>query len=141
MVRTVSKGRQGRSAMTEHATERPAAARTQRSGRPTRGARTTPYSLMASLAVFSLLAAGCGSFGRDNDPANPDRASAAVRLYGSDGNMINNFGAAFKDQPGLLNGMKGTTPLAPVADDFKKRLRSIDPGLQDYNYAGEAYDA
>jgi ABC-type branched-subunit amino acid transport system substrate-binding protein len=46
-----------------------------------------------------------------------------------------------KAEPGLLTGMKGTTPLTPLSDAFTARLRSIDGGLQDYAYAGEAYDA
>jgi ABC-type branched-subunit amino acid transport system substrate-binding protein len=64
-----------------------------------------------------------------------------VRLYGSDGNMGNPLGTALKDHPGALVGMKGTTPMTPLSEDFKKRLRSIEPDLDVYSYAGESYDA
>jgi ABC-type branched-subunit amino acid transport system substrate-binding protein len=63
-----------------------------------------------------------------------------VRLYGADSNMNNSFGDAFKDRPGTLAGMKGTTPLTPLSDDFKRRLREVDPKLNDYAYAAESYD-
>jgi ABC-type branched-subunit amino acid transport system substrate-binding protein len=103
-------------------------------------ARPRALAPLASIVAVALLAAGCGAFNRTTPPTT-DLGAGSVRLYGSDGNMISGFGAAFKDKPGLLNGMKGTTPLNPVADDFKRRLRTVDPGLQDFNYAGEAYDA
>ncbi|BCB80772.1 ABC transporter substrate-binding protein [Phytohabitans flavus] len=92
---------------------------------------------IAACTAFMLAIAGCGSTGDtpEDIPAGP------VRLYGSDGNMINSFGEAFKDQAGVLAGMKGTTPLTPLSDDFKERLRSIDANLGDYIYSGESYDA
>ena len=37
--------------------------------------------------------------------------------------------------------MKGTTPLTPLPDDFKSRLRAVDPTLTDYLYSAETYDA
>ena len=42
-----------------------------------------------------------------------------------------------------LAGMKGTTPLVEVSQDFKDRLATTPSGaaLTDYNYAGESYDA
>jgi ABC-type branched-subunit amino acid transport system substrate-binding protein len=55
--------------------------------------------------------------------------------------MSNSFGAEFKDDPGMLAGMKGTTPLTPLSDDFKRRLRTINPKLNDFTYAAETYDA
>lgn len=60
-------------------------------------------------------------------------------VYGTDGNMGNALGVGLP--PGLLNGMKGTTPLAKLSIDFQQRLRADDPKLIDTNYAGEAYDA
>ncbi|MGC9667160.1 ABC transporter substrate-binding protein [Planosporangium sp. 12N6] len=89
-------------------------------------------------ATAVLLAAGCGT------SADPDQAAdgdGQVRLYGSDGNMSSSLGDALKDQPGVLTGMKGTTPLTPLTEDFKKRIRTVDPSLADFNYAGESYDA
>jgi ABC-type branched-subunit amino acid transport system substrate-binding protein len=75
------------------------------------------------------------------DPAEPG-GTEAVRLYGSDGNMTSSFGGTFKDQGDLLNGMRGTSPLTPLPEDFKRRLRGVDQGLtNDFQYAAEAYDA
>ncbi len=62
-------------------------------------------------------------------------------VYGSDGNMGNALGEQFPDQPGALEGMRGTTPLTDLAEDFQARLLEIDPELVDFNYAGESYDA
>lgn len=91
---------------------------------------------LAACAALLMISAGCGS---ESEPDSPP--SSPVRLYGTDGNMINSFGDAFKDQSGLLAGMKGTTPLTPLTDDFKNRLRAVNAGLNDYTYAGESYDA
>ena len=60
-------------------------------------------------------------------------------VYGTDGNMGNALGEAVA--PGLITGMKGTTPLTKVNDDFRTKLKAIDPGLIDFNYSGESYDA
>lgn len=37
--------------------------------------------------------------------------------------------------------MKGTTPLVPLPEDFKGRLRAVNPALTDYVYSAETYDA
>jgi len=55
--------------------------------------------------------------------------------------MLNTVGAAFKEHPGALAGMKGTAPLTELSASFKQRLRAVDPKLADYLYAGESYDA
>ncbi|GAA1396544.1 ABC transporter substrate-binding protein [Pseudonocardia kongjuensis] len=60
-------------------------------------------------------------------------------VYGTDGNMGNALGEGLP--PGLLEGMKGTTPLTELSGDFEQRLRAEDPSLTDVNYAGESYDA
>lgn len=60
-------------------------------------------------------------------------------VYGTDGNMGNALGEGLP--PGLLEGMKGTTPLTDLAQDFQQRLLEQDPSLADFNYAGESYDA
>jgi branched-chain amino acid transport system substrate-binding protein len=60
-------------------------------------------------------------------------------VYGTDGNMGNALGAGLP--PGLLTGMKGTTPMTKLAATFEQRLKADDPKLVDTNYAGEAYDA
>jgi ABC-type branched-subunit amino acid transport system substrate-binding protein len=92
---------------------------------------------IAACTAFLLAIAGCGR----TDGTPEETPAGPVRLYGADGNMINSFGDAFKDQAGLLAGMKGTTPLTPLSDAFKDRLRSVDADLGDYVYAGESYDA
>jgi ABC-type branched-subunit amino acid transport system substrate-binding protein len=96
--------------------------------------RSRLVGFAACLAVVVALA-GCGE-----KPAAPEPAKQ-VRLYGTDGNMLNSFGDEFKDRAGLLDGMKGTTPLTPLSPDFRSRLLAIEPKLGDYLYAGESYDA
>ncbi|MDQ6874444.1 MAG: ABC transporter substrate-binding protein [Actinomycetota bacterium] len=63
-----------------------------------------------------------------------------MHVYGVDGNMGNALGEKFKE-PGALAGMKGTTPLTKLGEDFKARIKAVDPKLVDFNYAGESYDA
>ncbi|MEV0732860.1 ABC transporter substrate-binding protein [Polymorphospora sp. NPDC050346] len=90
---------------------------------------------LAVCAAFLLGATGCGT-------AEPEETTESlVRLYGSDGNMINSFATEFEGQPGILAGMKGTKPLTPLSADFIERLASVDPDLDDYIYSGETYDA
>ncbi|MEU8081911.1 ABC transporter substrate-binding protein [Catellatospora citrea] len=89
-------------------------------------------------ACVSLLSLSACSSGPDD---SQDPAYQGAYLYGTDGNMANEFGAIFKEQPGLLNGMKGTMPLTELDDSFLQRLRSVKPGLKDLLFAGEAYDA
>jgi ABC-type branched-subunit amino acid transport system substrate-binding protein len=60
-------------------------------------------------------------------------------VFGVDGNMGNALGESVG--AGILEGMKGTTPLTKVGPDFEARLLGIDAGLIDFNYAGESYDA
>ncbi|WP_433081628.1 ABC transporter substrate-binding protein [Dactylosporangium sp. CA-052675] len=102
-------------------------------------ARSATAIVGAITAIGVLLAAsGCASGAKSDD----DAVSAAdIRLYGTDGNMANSFGDALKDSPAVLNGMKGTTPLTPLSEDFKRRVKAIDSTLTDFNYAGESYDA
>ena len=54
--------------------------------------------------------------------------------------MGNALGEDFSEE-GSLAGMRGTTPLTDLSQDFKDRLLEVDPELQDFNYAGETYDA
>lgn len=94
-------------------------------------------SIVLSVTLCSLLAlAACASKTPESG------APGSVRLYGADGNMKNAVGEPVgKAEPGLLTGMKGTTPLTPLTDSFTAKLRTQDPKLQDFGYAGEAYDA
>jgi ABC-type branched-subunit amino acid transport system substrate-binding protein len=102
-------------------------------------ARSATAIVGAITAIGMLLAAsGCTSGAQGSNDASTERD---IRLYGTDGNMANSFGAALKDSPAVLAGMKGTTPLTPLSEDFKRRVRAIDPSLTDFNYSGESYDA
>jgi ABC-type branched-subunit amino acid transport system substrate-binding protein len=91
----------------------------------------------AAAAAVSLAVAGCNTVGQNQGVGT----SEEVRLYGTDGNMANSFGDAFKDEPGILAGMKGTLPLTPLSEDFKRRMKLTDPNLTDFNYSAESYDA
>ena len=62
-------------------------------------------------------------------------------IYGSDGNMGNALGENFTDNPEVISGMKGTTPLSELPAAFQERLLEVDPELSDFNYAAETYDA
>jgi neutral amino acid transport system substrate-binding protein len=65
--------------------------------------------------------------------------SDGTLVYGVDGNMGNALGESVA--PGLLDTMRGTTPLTDVGTAFQDRLKTVDPALVDFNYAGESYDA
>lgn len=97
--------------------------------------RASRAATLAACATFLLATSACGT-------EEPEQAATQqVRLYGTDGNMLNSYPAELKDRAGLVDGMKGTTPLTPLPEDFKNRLRSVDPKLGDFLYSAEAYDA
>lgn len=106
--------------------------------------RTGTFARATALSGAALLAlTACG--GSDDDGGSTGGGGDAsggttVNVYGTDGNMGNALGESF-DQDGALAGMKGTTPLTELAGDFTDRLLEVDPELQDFNYAGESYDA
>jgi len=59
--------------------------------------------------------------------------------YMVDGNMSNtNFRKAPK---GTMDGVKGTLPGAAAPQAFQKRLLEVRPGLTEYTYAAESYEA
>lgn len=95
-------------------------------------------SRVASLAAGAALLLALGACGTEQ-PEEPD--TRQVRLYGSDGNMLNSYPAELKDRADLVDGMKGTSPLTPLPEGFKNRLRAVDPKLNDFLYAAESYDA
>ncbi len=107
--------------------------------------RTTARSIAAAGAALLALTA-CGGGGDDGGDTNAGGGGGGgseekqVNVYGSDGNMGNALGEDFTED-GALAGMKGTTPLTELGPEFTDRLLEIDPELQDYNYAGETYDA
>ncbi|MEW2147201.1 ABC transporter substrate-binding protein [Micromonospora vinacea] len=97
--------------------------------------RRSRVATLAACATILLATSACGD-------DKPEEASAQqVRLYGTDGNMLNSYPAELKERASLVDGMKGTTPLVPLPDDFKSRLRAVDPALTDYLYSAETYDA
>ncbi len=60
-------------------------------------------------------------------------------LYLVDGNLGNALG---KDlPPGVLKGVKGSLPGAEATEEFRTRLKQIDPALTDFSYSAESYDA
>jgi ABC-type branched-subunit amino acid transport system substrate-binding protein len=96
---------------------------------------------VTAVAAVALAASGCTTTS-SGDPDDPlKRPAGEVRLYGSDGNMLNAMGDLVKDHPGGLLGMKGTTPLPRLSQSFRDRLRTVDGQLKDEAYSAEAYDA
>jgi len=86
---------------------------------------------VALLMTFSLVAVGCGS---DDDTASDDTTETTAKA-GTETT------AAEAEGDGVLAGMRGTTPLVDLGDDFKDRMLAIDPDLSDFNYGAESYDA
>jgi Periplasmic binding protein len=101
--------------------------------------RTTARSI-AVVGAALLAVTACGGGDDEGGSSDGESAEKQINIYGSDGNMGNALGEDFSEE-GELAGMKGTTPLTELGSDFTDRLLEIDPALQDYNYAGETYDA
>jgi hypothetical protein len=103
--------------------------------------RTTARSIaVTGAALLALTACGGGGDGGTDTADGGDSGEKQVNVYGTDGNMGNALGEDFNEE-GALAGMRGTTPLTELGSDFTDRLLEVDPALQDYNYAGETYDA
>ena len=106
--------------------------------------RTGTFARAVAVSGAVLLAATACGGGSEDTGDNAEGGSSGgdkqVNVYGSDGNMGNALGEDFTE-PGSLAGMKGTTPLTELAGDFTDKLTAVNPDLQDYNYAGESYDA
>jgi branched-chain amino acid transport system substrate-binding protein len=62
------------------------------------------------------------------------------QIYLVDGNIGNALGDDFTTE-GALVGAQGTQPAAEVTEEFKNQLLGVDPGLIDYSYGPETYDA
>ena len=121
--------------------------------------RTTVLKSAAVLGVASLALAACGGSSSSSEssaaapaassaaasaaaseaPASEAAAATGIPLYLVDGNTGNALGE--KLPAGTLNGVKGTIPGAENTQDFKDALLEVDPGLKDYAYAPESYDA
>ena len=97
-----------------------------------RGFRGVTATLCAALL---LTVTACGTDETESDER------LRIQLYGTDGNMQNSYIAAFEEKAGLLDGMKGTTPLTPLSEEFKNRVLAMDPKVADFLYAAESYDA
>lgn len=61
-----------------------------------------------------------------------------TQMFFVDGNTAD-YSKDFK--AGTLEGAQGTQPGTFAKDDFKAQLKTIDPSLVNYNYAGESWDA
>ncbi|MGY2085101.1 ABC transporter substrate-binding protein [Blastococcus sp. SYSU DS0539] len=103
---------------------------------------TTARSIaVTGAALLALTACGGGDEGGGTSAeGGGGDGEKQVNVYGTDGNMGNALGESFTTE-GALAGMRGTAPLTDLSSDFRDRLNAIYPGLQDYNYAGETYDA
>ena len=62
-------------------------------------------------------------------------------IYLVDGNVGNALGENFADNPGILEGVRGTLPSAELSQDMRGRLLEVDPELVDFSYGPETYDA
>lgn len=86
--------------------------------------RTKRWMALAAVTLtFGLVAAACGDDSSDDGATDDTTETTAAPAEGK------------------LTGMKGTTPLVDLGDEFKNRLKEIDPNLSDFNYAAESYDA
>ena len=83
-------------------------------------------ALIGIVASMTLVAAACSS-DDDGDSSSGDDSSSDGTTPSGDANA--------------LAGMKGTTPLVELSDEFKDRMLAIDPALVDFNYGPESYDA
>jgi branched-chain amino acid transport system substrate-binding protein len=62
-------------------------------------------------------------------------------IYLVDGNIGNALGDNFADNPGILEGVRGTLPSAELSTDLRSALLEVDPDLEDFSYGPETYDA
>ncbi|MCW2532450.1 MAG: ABC-type branched-chain amino acid transport system, Extracellular ligand-binding receptor [Blastococcus sp.] len=94
---------------------------------------------VSGAALLALAACGGGSDNGGSSSSGSDEKQ--INVYGTDGNVGDPLGEQFTDK-GALQGMKGTTPLTDLSQDFRDRLLGVDPNLGNtFNYAGESYDA
>src|SRR3569833_293890 len=104
--------------------------------------RTGTFARATALSGAALLTlTACGGSSDAGDGGGDASGEKQVNVYGTDGNVGDPLGEQFTGK-GDLAGLKGTTPLTDLSDDFKKRLLGVDPDLGNtFNYAGESYDA
>jgi ABC-type branched-subunit amino acid transport system substrate-binding protein len=103
------------------------------------------------LVGLAFIAASCGddkaatpaaTTPKESAPAVVETTAAAPETTAAAGPETTAV-AAPADTKDALVGMKGTTPLVKLSDDFKARLATVPSGkdLKDYNYGPETYDA
>ena len=97
---------------------------------------------VSGAALLALAACGGGGGGEEGGTsAEGGTEEKQINVYGTDGNVGDPLGEQFQDE-GALEGMKGTTPLTDLSQEFRDRLLAVDPNLGNtFNYAGESYDA
>jgi ABC-type branched-subunit amino acid transport system substrate-binding protein len=101
--------------------------------------KKTSTRVAAVLVGLTFVAAACGSSTKKVTPATT--AAPATTTATTKAPAAATTAAPKADLKGQLAGMKGTTPLVKLSDDFKNKLKAIDPKLIDYNYGAETYDA
>jgi ABC-type branched-subunit amino acid transport system substrate-binding protein len=99
------------------------------------GAMVLGVALVAATAQGASLATTVpGTEPPGTEPAEPTGTEA--------GGAVVRCGFAPSDTTnGDLAGFAGTTPYTELAEDFLDRVCGVDPALEDFNYAGESYDA
>jgi ABC-type branched-subunit amino acid transport system substrate-binding protein len=95
--------------------------------------RVAVAACVATALILTACASGPSRAGGDDGPTT-------VRLYGTDGTMQNSFAAELADRT-MVAGMKGTRPMTQLPAEFRNRLLERESTLQDFLFAGEAYDA
>jgi ABC-type branched-subunit amino acid transport system substrate-binding protein len=105
--------------------------------------KKTSTRVAAVLVGLTFVAAACGSSKAKVAPATTPAPKAATTAAPATTKAPApaSTAAPKADLKGQLKGMKGTTPLVKLSDDFKKNLLAIDPALKDFNYGPETYDA
>jgi len=96
--------------------------------------------LGAAVLSLALIGTACGSSEDEAGGEASETTKAGAATTVADG------AASGGATAGQLAGMKGTTPLVKLSDDFKKRVndnwvKGGNTALVDYNYAAESYDA
>ncbi|HBX79247.1 MAG TPA: branched-chain amino acid ABC transporter substrate-binding protein [Acidimicrobiaceae bacterium] len=87
---------------------------------------------MLARGVSLLLALGLVAIGCGEDKAEDTKTDSSTEAPSD---------TTDTKSDGVLAGMKGTTPLVDLGDEFKTRMKTIDPELSDFNYGAESYDA
>jgi ABC-type branched-subunit amino acid transport system substrate-binding protein len=90
--------------------------------------------------IAAALMLGSASCTKDATATNSGANAQGVSLFGTDGIMSNSFGDTVKNA-GQLNGLSGTSALNPPDPTFDGNLVKINSSLDDFSYAGQAYDA